>query len=176
MHDRLRVHDHGNLRRRGAEQPVRFDHFEATRQDLVEPLAEIREPPAVIPAETSAAFEALAAADPQPILERRLPRAMLLNLGQSASPNEIESAPPLGNQQAVAARIANVLGRLTEHGRGKYSVLGDGWRLDFDLGRDDSVWTATVDARGRDAALEALDQLARQTNWRVFVPRLGTFR
>jgi hypothetical protein len=113
---------------------------------------------------------------PPVILERQLPPAMLLNLEPSASVNEIEYAPPLGNQQEVAARISSVLGPLASEGNGKYSVGGKGWLLAFDLGRDDSVWTAAVDVRGSEAGLDALDRLARETTWRVFVPRLGTFR
>lgn len=113
---------------------------------------------------------------PPPQLERLLPPAMLLNLESSASVNDIEYAPPLGSREEVSARIWGVLGPLTEEGAGKYSAGGDDWRIGFDPGRGDPVWAVAVDVRGSDAALAALDRLSRETNWRVFVPRLGTFR
>jgi hypothetical protein len=122
-----------------------------------------------------APVEAIPPEAPPVVLERRLPAAMLLNL-DAAEVGEIEFAPPLGSAPQVTARISAVLGTLSDEGGGKYGVGGDGWRLVFDLGRDDAVWTVAVDARGSDAAVEALDQLARETGWRVFVPRLGTFR
>jgi hypothetical protein len=108
-------------------------------------------------------------------LERRHPQAMLLNL-ESAEPGEIEYAPPLGGASDVTARISGVLGPLTDRGSGRYSVGGTDWRLDLDFGRDDPVWTVAVDPRGSDAALEALDTLARSTGWRVYIPKLGAFR
>ncbi len=145
--------------------------------EIAEAALEPAEAPVEIPELSTKITEPPAVPEPPPaILERRLPPAMLLNLDASASITEIEYAPPLGNPQEVAARVAKVLGPLTEEGGGRYSVAGADWRLDFDLGRDDSVWTATVDTRGSEAALDALDRLARDTSWRVFVPRLGTFR
>jgi len=119
---------------------------------------------------------AVLAAPPALALERRLPPAMLLSLDASAALTEIEYAPPLGNPQEVVARITDAFGALTAEGDARYSIGGPDWRLIFDLGRDESVWTVTVDARGSDAALDALDRLARETRWRVYVPRLGAFR
>ena len=114
--------------------------------------------------------------EPAAALERRLPPAMLLNLEASAALSEIEYAPPLGNAQEVLARITDALGALTSEGETRYSVGGPDWRLIFDLGRDESVWTVAVEARGSDAAVEALDRVARETSWRIYVPRLGAFR
>jgi hypothetical protein len=129
------------------------------------------------PAAAEATAEAPGRAQPSGrALERRLPPAMLLNLYPSAALSEIEYAPPLGNPQEVVARITDAIGALTAEGDTRYSIGGLDWRLIFDLGRDESVWTVTVDVRGRDAALEALDRLARETGWRVYVPRLGAFR
>jgi hypothetical protein len=129
------------------------------------------------PAAAEATGEAPARTEPPGLaLERRLPPAMLLNLYPSAALSEIEYAPPLGSPQEVVARITDAIGALTVEGDTRYSIGGSDWRLIFDLGRDESVWTVTVDVRGRDAALEALDRLARETGWRVYVPRLGAFR
>jgi hypothetical protein len=113
---------------------------------------------------------------PAASLERRLPPAMLVNLDVSAAVSEIEYAPPLGDHAEVAARISTILGPLTDEGGGRYHVGGADWRMGLDLGRDTVVWTVALDVRGSDAAIDALDRLVRATNWRVFVPRLGTFR
>ena len=109
------------------------------------------------------------------LLERCLPPAMLLNL-EIAERREIEYAPPLGTRDDVVAQISGVLGPVTDEGGGRYRVGENDWSLTLDLGRDDPVWTATADARGSEAALDALDRLARETRWRVYVPRLGSFR
>ncbi len=113
---------------------------------------------------------------PPPPLGRRLPPAMLLNLGPSASLSDIEYAPPLGSREEVVARISSVFAPLTDEGGGKYSAGGDDWRLQFDAGSGEPIWAVTVDVRGSDDALAALDRLGRETTWRVFIPRLGTFR
>jgi len=100
---------------------------------------------------------------------------MLLNL-EIAEPGEIEYAPPLGHREDVVAQISGILGPVTDEGGGRYRTGADDWSLTLDLGRDDPVWTVTADARGSEAALEALDRLGRETRWRVYVPKLGTFR
>lgn len=110
-----------------------------------------------------------------PQLGRCLPPAMLLNV-EIAEPREIEYAPPLGRRDDVVAQITAVLGPLTKEREGRYRVGADDWQLTLDLGPDDPVWTVAADARGSDAALEALDRLARETRWRVYVPGLGSFR
>ena len=109
-------------------------------------------------------------------LMRRLPPAMLLDLDASAPISEIEHAPPLGDEENVLARIAGVLGPLTRDDDGTYRVGGSDWMLTFDVGRDPVVWTVVVGVHGSEAADEALERLARDTTWRVFIPRLGTFR
>ena len=114
------------------------------------------------------------AVSPTP-LERCLPSAMLLNL-DVAEPSQIEYAPPLGPREDVVTRISGVLGPLTPEAEGRYRVGAGEWSLTLDLGRDDPVWTATADARGSDAAIDALDRLARENRWRVYVPRWGSFR
>ena len=110
-----------------------------------------------------------------PPLERCLPPAMLLNL-EIAEAGEIEYAPPLGTRGDVVAQISAVLGPLTDEGEGRYRLGADDWRLTLDLGRDDPVWTVAADARGSEVACDTLDRLARETRWRVYVPKLGTFR
>ena len=117
-----------------------------------------------------------AASSVPPSAARPLPPAMLLNLEPSAPRTDIEYAPPLGSRQEVAAQITRVLGTLVEEGDGRYGVAGADWRLGFDVGREDPVWTVAVEVRGNEAAVEALDTLARETSWRVYVPRLGVFR
>jgi hypothetical protein len=53
-------------------------------------------------------------------------------------------------------------------------VRGPDWSLVLDLGRDEPVWTITVEARG-DGSTTALERLARETGWRIYIPKLGTF-
>src|SRR5206468_1837864 len=106
---------------------------------------------------------------------RRLPSVMLLNLGPSASPSELESAPPLGSRDKVDGRIGAILGATEAAQDGRATASGPGWSLAFDLGQEDQVWTITVEALGGDGSIDALERLARETGWRIFVPKLGTF-
>jgi hypothetical protein len=99
----------------------------------------------------------------------------LLNLGPSASLRELESAPPLGPRDTVGGRIGGILGATEAAGDGRAAASGPGWSLAFDLGQEDQVWTITVEALGSDGSIDALERLARETGWRIFVPKLGTF-
>jgi hypothetical protein len=106
---------------------------------------------------------------------RRLPAVMLLNLQPTAAASDLENAPPLGSHEDVIERIAGVLGPLSGAEDRRITVQRPGWSLDFDLGRDDLVWTVAVESRGSDESIAALERLARETGWQIFVPRLGTF-
>lgn len=106
---------------------------------------------------------------------RRLPSVMLLNLGPSAGVSELESAPPLGPRDQVRGQIGAILGATESAQDGRVTVGGPGWLLAFDLGQEDQVWTITVEARGSDGSIGALERLARETGWRIFVPKLGNF-
>jgi len=108
-------------------------------------------------------------------LARRLPSVMLLNLGPSASVSQLESAPPLGSRDKVGGRIGGILGATEAAHDGRATVSGPGWSLAFDLGQEDQVWTITVEALGGDGSIDALERLARETGWRIFVPKLGIF-
>ena len=108
-------------------------------------------------------------------LSRRLPPVMLLNLGPSASISELESAPPLGSRDKIGGRIGGILGATEAAQDGRATVSGPGWSLAFDLGQEEQVWTITVEALGGEGAIAALERLARETGWRIFVPKLGTF-
>jgi hypothetical protein len=106
---------------------------------------------------------------------RRLPPVMLLNLGPSASLSELESAPPLGFRDKVGGRIGAILGATETSQDGRATARGPGWLLAFDLGQEDEVWTITVEALGDNGSIDALERLARETGWRIFVPKLGSF-
>lgn len=112
---------------------------------------------------------------PVALLSRRLPSMMLLNLGPSAGVSELESAPPLGPRDQVRGQIGAVLGATEAAQDGRVTVGGPGWLLAFDLGQEDQVWTITVEARGSDGSIGALERIARETGWRIFVPKLGNF-
>lgn len=112
--------------------------------------------------------------DGAPAPARRMPPAMLLNLGPSAGVGDLEAAPPLGSREAVSQRIAAVLGAGAAFENGRTAVRGPDWLLLLDLGRDEPVWTITVEARG-DGSTPALERLARETGWRIYIPKLGVF-
>jgi hypothetical protein len=122
--------------------------------------------------------EALASAASAPgdlvATPRRIPSAMLLNLGPSAGAGDLEAAPPLGNREEVRERLAALLGAADTTQDGRAMVRGEDWSLALDLGREEPVWTITVEARG-DGSTGALEQLARETGWRIYIPKLGTF-
>jgi hypothetical protein len=105
---------------------------------------------------------------------RRIPPAMLLNLGPLADVADVETAPPLGTRGGVRERVVPVLGSSAVFEDGRATLCGPDWSLALDLGRDDPVWTVTVEARG-DGSMQALERLARDTGWRIFIPRLGVF-
>jgi hypothetical protein len=105
---------------------------------------------------------------------RRIPSAMLLNLGPAADAADLETAPPLGCRSEVRDRIVQVLGRSGAVHDSHATVNGPGWSLALDLGREEPVWTVTVEARG-EGSTSALERLARETGWRIFIPKLGTF-
>ncbi len=135
-----------------------------------------RRRPAPVAIEEPDSFAAEAQAPPAaPVLDRRLPPVMLLNLDASAGTTEVEFAPPLGQRGEVRERIAQVLGPLDGAANGREKVRGPDWYLALDLGRDEPVWAVTAEARGGDGSINALERLAHQTGWRIYVPRLGTF-
>jgi hypothetical protein len=104
----------------------------------------------------------------------RIPPVMLLNLGPTSGPADIESAPPLGSRDEVLQQITAVLGRTGAAEDGRVHLHGPNWSLTLDVGRQDPVWTVTVDARGDDS-VDVLGRLARETGWRMFIPKLGRF-
>ncbi|MEP6914077.1 MAG: hypothetical protein ABJC89_00455 [Acidobacteriota bacterium] len=105
---------------------------------------------------------------------RRLPGVMLLNLGAFDDASAIEHAPPIGSRAEVTRSIRNALGDVDLDGNRNATARGTGWSLDLDFGSDEPVWTVTATARG-DGSLPALQRLARDTGWRLFIPRLGGF-
>ena len=130
---------------------------------------------AAVPIEEPSAGSDSGREPPIELPSRRLPSVMLLNLGPSAGVSELESAPPLGFRDQVRGQIGAVLGATEAAQDGRVTVGGPGWLLAFDLGQEDQVWTITVEARGSDESIGALERLARETGWRIFVPKLGNF-
>jgi hypothetical protein len=107
-------------------------------------------------------------------LPRLIPPVMLVNLGPSAAPADLESAPPLGARQDVRERVSAAVGRAEPAKNGRAVVRGPDWSLALNFGEEDPVWTIAVEARG-DGSTGALERLAHETGWRIFVPRLGRF-
>jgi hypothetical protein len=114
---------------------------------------------------------ALEAGVPPP---RRLPGLMLLNVDPAADAGAVEHAPPLGRRSEVAQRLEGIFPGLGVDEDGRGCVRGEHWTLTLDCGRDDTVWTITLDGRG-DGSIGAIETLAAATGWRIFVPRRGGF-
>ena len=104
----------------------------------------------------------------------RIPPVMLLNLAPTSGPADLESAPPLGSRKDVLQRIKAILGHIGAAPDGRVNLQGPNWALTLDIGREDPVWTVTIEARGDESA-EVLARLVRETGWRIFVPKLGRF-
>ena len=104
----------------------------------------------------------------------RLPRVMLLKLDSSAGPEAIEMAPPLGTKDDVTALLREVFPDLQIDQAGRGAHEGPDHALAVDLGRDDTVYTAILDARGQ-TGITALRWVLETTGWRAFVPKAGRF-
>jgi hypothetical protein len=104
----------------------------------------------------------------------RIPPVMLLNLAPTSGPADLEAAPPLGSRNDVLQRIKAILGHIGAAPDGRVNLQGPNWALTLDVGREDPVWTVTVDARGDESA-DVLARLVRETGWRIFMPKLGKF-
>ena len=131
-----------------------------------------RRAPRVAVEEDPAALDTVA--DPGVAPQARIPPVMLVNLGPTSSPAELESAPPLGNREDVLQRITAVLGDTGAAADGRVNLHGPKWSLTLDVGREDPVWTVTINACGDDSP-DVLGRLARETGWRIFIPKLGRF-
>ena len=99
---------------------------------------------------------------------------MLLNVDPAADAGAVEHAPPIGVRSEVARRIADVFPGFRVDGEGRGTVRVEDWSLALHLGRDEKVWTVTVEARG-EGTIDALETLAAATGWRIFVPKRGVF-
>lgn len=117
---------------------------------------------------------AVATAPPPAELSRRIPPVMLVNLSPLAVPADLETAPALGGRDDVRARVTAAVGRLQPAENGRAAANGSNWSLMLNFGAEDPVWTIAIEARG-DGSPGALERLARETGWRIFVPRLGRF-
>jgi hypothetical protein len=127
------------------------------------------EPAGSVPVAEPSTRDILPAAD-----RIRLPRVMLLRLGTSAGPDAIETAPPLGTKGDVTARLREVLPDLEIDQRGRGMHEGPDHAISVDLGPDETVHTAIIDARG-ETGIAAVRWVLETTGWRAFVPKAGRF-
>ena len=104
----------------------------------------------------------------------RLPALMLLNVGGSAKPADIESAPPLGRREDVLARLRDIVPDLEIDAEGRARHAGPDHAIRLDLGGADEVHTVVVDAAGR-TGISLVRWFLESTGWRAFVPKLGRF-
>ena len=101
-----------------------------------------------------------------------LPRLLLLSLDPAAGPEAIEAAPALGARRDVVAILRGVIPDLELDDRGHVLSRSDSLRID--LGADDPVPTAVVDARG-EAGAALVKEVLLMTGWRAFAPKTGLF-
>ena len=132
-----------------------------------------RRTPQVAVAEDPAVLNAVADSGVAPH-SPRIPPVMLLNLAPTSGPADLESAPPLGSRKDVLHRIKAILGHIGAAPEGRVNLQGPNWALTLDVGREDPVWTVTIEARGDESA-DVLARLVRETGWRIFMPKLGKF-
>ena len=102
-----------------------------------------------------------------------LPRLLLLDLAVTAGPDAIETAPPLGSRRDVAALLAGVIPDVHADAAGRVLSRNDG-SISVDLGLQDPVATAIVDARG-EAGVALVKEILLMTGWRAFAPKTGLF-
>jgi hypothetical protein len=74
----------------------------------------------------------------------------------------------------VLERIEAILGHIGAAPDGRVNLRGPNWALTLDVGREDPVWTVTIETRGAESA-DVLARLVRETGWRLFMPKLGRF-
>lgn len=123
------------------------------------------------PAVTAAAPGVAAPGTQQPSTYRGL---MLLNLPPTATAAMIENAPPLGAREQVVQKLRAALPGVAPDERSRCVFSRPDCSVTVDLGRDEPVATAVVDAEGI-GALAVLRHMLETTGWRIFVPRRGAF-
>jgi len=104
----------------------------------------------------------------------RLRGLLLLNLGPSDGPEQIEKAPPLGGRDEVIVALQALAPDITFDADGRAEYRRDNYRLSIDLGRGDPVPAAVAAAEG-DTAVDLLRLLMERQGWRAYVPKAGVF-
>jgi len=99
---------------------------------------------------------------------------MLLNLPDAATANEIEEAPPLGEQDAVRLLLASALPGLTFDAHGRATFTRPDVVATVDVAAATPVYTAVMSLDG-EAADDTLRRVLSTTGWRAFSPRRGAF-
>jgi hypothetical protein len=107
-----------------------------------------------------------------PAVSVALPRLLLLNLDASAGPESIEKAPALGVRREVIARLSSAIPELGVEDSGR--VLSRPNSIRIDLGSQDPVLAATIEARG-EAGVALVKEVLLTTGWRAFAPKTGLF-
>jgi hypothetical protein len=102
-----------------------------------------------------------------------LPRLLLLALDASSGPEAIEAAPPLGSRAEVIAILRGVISDLAVDSARVVLARPDG-SVRVDLGPNDPVPTAVIEARG-EAGAALVKEVLIMTGWRAFAPKTGLF-
>jgi hypothetical protein len=99
---------------------------------------------------------------------------MLLNLPEFATAIEIESAPPLGEQESVRTLLGSILPGLTFDQHGRATFTRPDVVATVDVTSRTPVHTAVISLEG-EAADDTLRRVLSKTGWRAFSPKRGAF-
>jgi hypothetical protein len=102
-----------------------------------------------------------------------LPKLLLLKLDVNATPDAVETAPPLGPRDELIQILSGVVPDLEVNQNRQLLMRPDG-SLTLDLGAHDPVPTVVVDARG-EAGVALVKEVLLMTGWRAFAPKTGLF-
>ena len=102
-----------------------------------------------------------------------LPKLLLLSLDVTATPDAVETAPPLGPRTDVIEILTGVIQDLEPDEQKRVLARRDG-SLSFDLGSHEPIATVVVDARG-EAGVALVKEVLLMTGWRAFAPKTGLF-
>lgn len=99
---------------------------------------------------------------------------MLLNLPPTADAAMIENAPPLGMRALVVQKLRAAMPGVQPDARGRCVFARPDCSVVVDLGPDEPITTAVIDAEG-DGAASVVRGILEASGWRLYAVRAGEF-